>query len=66
MMVLASEIIRVANFRQILRETCKIRVGKQGVTMLGNLQQILPAGMFDRARPKRVLIMSNNMFGKQR
>ena len=66
MMVLASGIIRVANFRQILRESCKIRVGKQGVTMLGNLQQILPAGMFDRARPKRVLFMSNSMFGKQR
>ena len=65
-MVLAFESIRVANFRQILRKTCKIRVGKQGLTMLGNLQQILPAGMFDLARPKRVLFMSNNMFGKQR
>ena len=65
-MVLAFGIIPVANFRQILRETCKIRVGKQGVTMLGNLQQILPAGMLDLARPKRVLFVSNNMFGKQR
>ena len=65
-MVLTFGIIRVANFRQILRGRCKIRVGKQGVTMLGNLQQILPAGMFDLARPKRVLFMSNNMFGKQR
>ena len=65
-MVSAFGIIRAENFRQILRETCKIRVGKQGVTMLGNLQQILPAGMFDLARLKRVLFTSNNMFGKQR
>ena len=65
-MVLTFRIMRLANFRQVLRETCKIRVGKQGATMLGNLQQILPAGMFDLARPKRVLFMSNNMFGKQR
>ena len=65
-MVLAFEIIKLANFRQILRESCKIRVGKQGVTMLGNHQQILPAGMFDLPRSKRPLFMSNNMFGKQR
>jgi hypothetical protein len=39
-MILAFAITGLVYFWQFLRESCKIKVGKQGATMLGNHQEI--------------------------